>query len=161
MILNPKIFRAYDIRGEAFVDFDEDGFFVVSQSFCKYIAKQLGTPNPKIFVSGDDRLSMLELYPAVLAGIKAGGGQATWGGAIPTPLNYFALHEGDFDGSIQISASHNPPEYNGLKFVSRKGAVAGEEIQKIRKLAECEECRKGIDFGECAKKCEKVEYSPG
>ncbi len=160
MILDSKIFRAYDIRGEAFVDFDEDGFFVVSQSFCKYVAKLLGVPSPKIFVSGDARLSMSELYPAVLAGIKAGGGRATWGGAIPTPVNYFALHEGVFDGAIQISASHNPPEYNGLKLVSSKGVVSGEQIQEIRRLAECAECRKGMDFGECAKKCEEVEYFP-
>ncbi|MCF7831196.1 phosphomannomutase/phosphoglucomutase [Candidatus Gracilibacteria bacterium] len=160
MVLDPKIFRAYDIRGEAFKDFDEDGFFVVSQSFCKYVAKQLNVLNPKIFVSGDGRLSMPELYPAVLAGVEAGGGTVTWGGAIPTPINYFALHEGGFDGAIQISASHNPPEYNGVKFVSRKGVVAGEQIQEIRKLAECEECRGGMNLGECTARCQEVEYSP-
>jgi phosphomannomutase/phosphoglucomutase len=158
MKLEPKIFRAYDIRGEAFVDFDEDGFFVIAQAFGQYIAEKFEIKRPKIFVSGDGRNSMPELWPAVIAGLEAAGTKATWGGTLPTPVNYFALHEGDFDAAIQISASHNPPADNGLKLTDRHGAVCGDEIQKIRKRAECLDCRHGENFGTCANRCEKVDF---
>ncbi len=159
MILNSKIFRAYDIRGEAFTDFDEDGFFVIAHAFCKYIAKKQGPKNPKIFVSGDARLSMQELYPAVIAGLKSAGADVTWGGAIPTPVNYFAFHEGGFDASLQISASHNPAGDNGLKLLDKNGAVCGDEIQEIRKIAECTECQKSEGYGDCLDGCDPVDYS--
>ena len=68
MILNSKIFRAYDIRGEAFVDFDEDGFFLIAQAFAKYMSEKHNVTNPKIFVSGDGRQSMPEMWPAVVSG---------------------------------------------------------------------------------------------
>jgi len=134
MILNDNIFRAYDIRGEAFVDFDEDGFFVVAQAFGQYLAKKFPDTSPiRVWVSGDGRQSLPNLGPAVLAGLAAAGCDAVWGGSIPTPIAYFALHDGKFDAIVQISASHNPAADNGLKLVDRSGAVCGDEIQKIRK----------------------------
>lgn len=159
MILNPKIFRAYDIRGESFIDFDEDGFFVIAAAFGKYIADKFKIEKPKLFVSGDGRNSMGELYPAVIAGLELANCEVTWGGTIPTPINYFAFHEGDFNASIQITASHNPAQDNGLKLTDQNGAVCGDEIQKIRKLAECTECRKTKDFGECTAECHAQEYA--
>ncbi len=137
MILNPKIFRAYDIRGEAFVDFDEDGFYLIAEAYGRYIAKKFDIDCPKIFVSGDGRLSMPQLFPAVLSGLTASGAEVTWGGTLPTPINFFALHEGKFDATIQISASHNPAPDNGLKLTDRNGAVCGGEIQKIKVLSGC------------------------
>lgn len=161
MILNPKIFRAYDIRGEAFVDFDEDGYFVIAQAFGQYMTqKHQGLTNPKVFVSGDGRLSMPQLYPAVIAGLEAANCTVTWGGSVPTPLNYFAFHEGNFDAALQISASHNPSQDNGIKMCDRNGAVCGDEIQIIRKLAECSDCRITTDFGSCAENCKPQDYLP-
>lgn len=151
MILNSKIFRAYDIRGEAFVDYDEDGFFVTAAAYGKYIAKKHNLKNPKIFVSGDGRQSMPQLFPAVIAGLQGSGCDVTWGGAITTPMNYFMLHEGGFDAAIQISASHNPPKDNGLKFTDTQGAVCGEEIQEILKMTKCETCNLEGDFGKSQK----------
>lgn len=136
MILNHKIFRAYDIRGTAQRDFDENGFFVIAAAFGKYIREKFNLENPNIFISGDGRLSMDALYPAIISGLESTQCQVTWGGLLTTPMNYFAFHEGDFDAAIQISASHNPPQDNGLKLTDRQGAVCGKEIQKIRKLTE-------------------------
>ncbi|MCF7905868.1 phosphomannomutase/phosphoglucomutase [Candidatus Gracilibacteria bacterium] len=158
MILDPKIFRAYDIRGVAFQDFDEDGFFIIAQSFCTFLTQKTCNAHPRIFVSGDGRLSMGELYPAVIAGLEAGGAEVTWGGILPTPVNYFALHEGNFDATLQITASHNPAEYNGLKLTDRNGAVCGEQIQEIRKISECTECHPTKSFGECAENCQLVSF---
>lgn len=141
MILNDNIFRAYDIRGEAYVDFDEDGFFVTAQAFGQYLARKFPDTSPiRVWVSGDGRQSLPDLGPAVLAGLAAAGCDAVWGGSIPTPIAYFALHDGKFDAVVQISASHNPASDNGLKLVDRHGAVCGEEIQKIRELTKCIEC---------------------
>ncbi len=160
MILNPAIFRAYDIRGESFKDFDEDGFFSTAAGFGKYIIDNFKIKNPHIFVSGDGRSSQPQLWPAVVAGLQSVGCNVTWGDTIPTPLNYFAFHEGDFDGAIQISASHNPPQYNGMKFRSPRDFTCGEELQKIRKLAECIECRKDVSFQDSAQKSEKKDFLP-
>lgn len=159
MLLNPKIFRAYDIRGEAFVDFDEDGFYMIAQAYGQYIAKKFNIKKPKIFVSGDGRLSMPALFPAVITGLTASGANVTWGGTLTTPINFFALHDGGFDASIQISASHNPAPDNGLKLTDRNGAVCGDEIQKIMKLAQCVECTVKQDFGTCIDGCTKVDFS--
>ncbi|MCF7812179.1 phosphomannomutase/phosphoglucomutase [Candidatus Gracilibacteria bacterium] len=158
MILKSKIFRAYDIRGEAFVDFDEDGFFSIAAAFGKYLQKKHSLKNPKIFVSGDGRISMIELWPAVVAGLQSVGCTVTWGGTIPTPVNSFALHAGSFDATIQITASHNPSSDNGLKLNDQEGAVCGDEIQKIKNLAVCNECRETKDFGECVGECEVVSF---
>ncbi len=159
MILKSKIFRAYDIRGEVFTDFDEEGVYAIAAAFGKYITEKHHKETPKIFVSGDARLSMDRLYPAVLAGFESSHCEITWGGAIPTPMNYFIRDEGDFDASLQISASHNPPQENGLKLVDRLGAVCGEEIQKIRIIAEEEKIKK-IDFENIRKKYKKVNFLP-
>lgn len=141
MILNDNIFRAYDIRGEAYVDFDEDGFFVTARAFGQYLTKKFPDTSPiRVWVSGDGRQSLPDLGPAVLAGLAAAGCDAVWGGSIPTPIAYFALHDGKFDAVVQISASHNPASDNGLKLVDRHGAVCGDEIQKIRELTKCIEC---------------------
>lgn len=160
MILAEKIFRAYDIRGESFVDFDEDGFFAIAHAFAMYLKEKFDEKNPQIFLSGDGRTSMPQLWPAVAAGLEAGGAIVTWGGAIPTPINYFAIHEGDFDAGVQISASHNPAKDNGLKLTDRHGAVCGDEIQKIKDLAFCNECKAKPDsgFGQCVDNCEKVDF---
>ncbi len=157
MILKDKIFRAYDIRGEAFVDFDEDGFFILGQAFAQYLREKFKLQSPKIFVSGDGRQSMPELFPALISGLKGGGAEVCWGDTIPTPMNYFAFHHGDFDGAMQISASHNPAQDNGLKLTDKSGAVSGEEIQKLKALAQCQSCRDGNIWGEEAAACENID----
>lgn len=136
MILKSKIFRAYDIRGKAFEDFDSTGFFLVAQAFGQYIAQKWNLKNPKIFVSGDGRLSMPQLFPAVIKGLKQANCEVVWGGKLTTPINFFAFHEGHFDGAIQISASHNPAQDNGIKLMDKGGSVCGDEIQEIFKITQ-------------------------
>ncbi len=159
MILNSNIFRAYDIRGIAFQEFDEDGFFVIAKSFVTFLKQKHKFKNIKIFVSGDARNSMDILFPAVISGLKAGGADVVWGGILPTPINFFALHKGGFDATLQITASHNPANYNGLKLTDRLGSVCGDEIQKIRKIAECMECSLKEDFGQAINDGEVVDFS--
>jgi phosphomannomutase/phosphoglucomutase len=159
MILNPHIFRAYDIRGIAFQDFDEDGFFVIAKSFVQFLKQKHQTQNLKIFVSGDARNSMAALFPSVISGLKTGGADVFWGGILPTPINFFALHEGGFDASIQITASHNPANYNGLKLTDKLGSICGEEIQEIRKISECLECAIGENTGSTFQNEKPINFS--
>lgn len=156
MILKDKIFRAYDIRGEAFVDFDEDGFMAIAHGFGQYLKEKHSLQKPKVLVSGDGRQSMPELYPAVISGLKAAGCDVVGAGTIPTPMNYFGFHHGDFDAALQISASHNPASDNGLKMCDRSGAVSGDEIQKVKALAQCADCRMTESLGECLDGCEEL-----
>lgn len=158
MILNKKIFRAYDIRGEAFVDFDEDGFFVVAAAFGKYISDKFAVKNPRIFVAGDGRQSMLELWPAVVSGLESVGGEVVWGGTITSPMNYFYFNNEEFDATVQITASHNPSKDNGMKFMDKNGSVCGEELQIISKMSECTKCLMAKDMGVCKNGCSKVEF---
>lgn len=158
MILNPKIFRAYDIRGAAFIDFDEDGFMAIAHGFGQYLKNTHKITTPKVFVSGDGRQSMPELFPSILSGLTAAGCEVVWGGAIPTPVNYFVFHDGDFDGGIQISASHNPAGDNGLKLTDRSGAVSGDQIQEIQKLAQCVDYRTTEQAGSCLEGCEQQRF---
>ena len=132
MICADHIFRAYDIRGKAFVDFDEDGFATIAHAFGHYIRDKFKIQTPKVFVSGDGRQSMPELMPALITGLEAAGCEVIQGGTIPTPVNYFAFYEGGFDAAIQLSASHNPAQDNGLKLTDKQGAVCGNEIQKSK-----------------------------
>ncbi len=158
MILNKKIFRAYDIRGEAFKDFDEDGFFVVAAAFGRYIMQKHDLKNPRIFVSGDGRQSMPELWPAVVGGLESVGIEVVWGGAITSPMNYFYFKKNEFDATIQITASHNPAKDNGMKFMDKNGSVCGEELQKIAKMSECTKCLLAKKMGICDNNCQKVEF---
>jgi len=138
MILNDAIFRAYDIRGESFVDFDEDGLFIVAQAFGQYLYKKFDAQGTelrlRVLVTGDGRQSQPEFAPALEAGLEAAGCDVVWGGTVPTPINFFAFRDRNFDGAIQLSASHNPASDNGLKLTDRFGAVCGEEIQKIKEI---------------------------
>lgn len=146
MILNSKIFRAYDIRGKAFSDFDETGFFITAQAFGQYIAQKWNIKSPKIFVSGDGRLSMSKLFPAIIAGLQEAHCEVVWGDKLTTPLNFFAFHEGGFEASLQISASHNPSYDNGLKFTDKNGGICGEQIQEILALTKTSKIPENISF---------------
>src|SRR5213080_5377440 len=70
------------------------------------------------------------------AGIVAAGGHASDVGILPTPALYFATHVLEVDGGVQVTGSHNPPQFNGFKVVLSGEAVAGPEIQHLRRLIE-------------------------
>src|SRR2546429_3384599 len=70
------------------------------------------------------------------AGTAAAGGHAIDVGILPTPALYFATHVLEVDGGVQVTGSHNPPQFNGFKVVLSGEAVAGPEIQRLRRLIE-------------------------
>ncbi|MEM0481405.1 MAG: phosphomannomutase/phosphoglucomutase [Nitrososphaerota archaeon] len=115
------IFRAYDIRGRYPADLDEAIAYRVGLSF----AKMLGGEG-RVLVGRDVRLSGLSLSQAVMAGLFDGGVEVEDAGMVPTPVLYFGVVELGYNGGVQVTASHNPPEWNGFKLVLGDGETVSE-----------------------------------
>ncbi|MBI2374690.1 MAG: phosphomannomutase/phosphoglucomutase [Deltaproteobacteria bacterium] len=130
MSLSPEIFRQYDIRGVVDRDLTEEGVEAIGRAFATWVAKG------PLVVGRDCRLHSERLAKALLAGISKAGVPAIDVGVVPTPTLYFALHHFDAAGGIQITGSHNPPEYNGLKISIGKQSLYGDGIQELRRRIE-------------------------
>ena len=129
--MNPAIFREYDIRGLAEVDFDEEFALLLGKVQGTAIGRQGGT---RVAVGRDCRATSDAYAEAVIAGLVSAGLQVYDIGVCPSPLLYFALFHLDLDGGIQITASHNPSEYNGFKICRGKDTLYGEQIQQLRRM---------------------------
>jgi phosphomannomutase/phosphoglucomutase len=128
-----EIFREYDVRGIVGETLDAEGAHVFGKGFGTYLNSHGG----KIVVVGrDNRASSPDLQRAVIEGLVTTGCQVIDVGQLPTPGFYFAVIHLQADGGIMVTASHNPPEYNGFKMRRGEKAVFGDEIQKIRKITE-------------------------
>jgi phosphomannomutase/phosphoglucomutase len=136
----PGIFRAYDIRGVVGEDLTEEVATLVGKAFGTTIAREGGT---RVLVGRDGRLSGPALSAALIEGIRATGVDVTEVGMGPTPMFYFGLHELNADGGIQVTGSHNPPEYNGFKTCVGKQTIYGDAIQELRGLIEAEDFEVG------------------
>ncbi|MDO8663369.1 MAG: phosphomannomutase/phosphoglucomutase, partial [Candidatus Wildermuthbacteria bacterium] len=114
--MKSNIFRAYDIRGICPDEVNAEVVFDISGALARYL-------NAKTIVVGEDgRNSSPELREAVVNGVMDSGCNVLYIGRCTTPLFYFSVNKLNVDGGIMVTASHNPPQYNGLKIVSR-GAV--------------------------------------
>ena len=127
--MNPEIFREYDIRGLAEKDFDKEFALLLGKVHGTAIAEKGGR---RVTVGRDCRATSDLYAEAVIAGLMAAGLQVYDIGVCPTPLLYFSLFHLDVDGGIQVTASHNPSEYNGFKICLGKDTLYGTQIQKIR-----------------------------
>ena len=97
----------------------------------------------QIALGRDCRISSPEFREALIKGLMGSGMDVVDVGMVPTPLLYFSLFHLELGGGIQLTASHNPPEYNGFKVCLGKASIYGEEIQKIREIGESGEFDRG------------------
>lgn len=152
--MNPLIFRAYDIRGVALpefgkaVDLDNDAAYDIGRAFGTYITKKVRAEgrkdSPKIFCGRDNRLTSEDLQQAYISGLLTTGCDVTNIGLSTSPMLYFASCFYDIDAGTNVTASHNPKEYNGFKLVSKNAnSVCGDEIQKLLKIIEEESLVEG------------------
>ncbi|PIR94529.1 phosphomannomutase/phosphoglucomutase [Candidatus Falkowbacteria bacterium CG10_big_fil_rev_8_21_14_0_10_39_11] len=134
--VNSSIFKAYDIRGIYEQDIDADLAFRIGQAFAVFMKTDAQKEDLNLAVARDMRLSSQILYDKVVAGIVSQGVNVTKLGMISTPTFYYGVGKLALDGGIQVSASHNPAEYNGFKLVREKAIpVSGETgIMDIRDL---------------------------
>ncbi|MBW2608728.1 MAG: phosphomannomutase/phosphoglucomutase [Deltaproteobacteria bacterium] len=131
--MNPVIFREYDIRGRSPDELNHDTVYGLGLAIGTYYHEQGAG---RITLGRDCRLSSPDLRDALTKGLTETGMDVVDAGMIPTPLLYFSIFHLEADGGIQVTGSHNPPEYNGFKICLGKGTIHGEEIQKIREIGD-------------------------
>jgi phosphomannomutase / phosphoglucomutase len=127
------VFRQYDIRGTVGDELTDELAHAIGQAVATLSRGRLGRA-PRLAVGRDNRPSGPALAAAVRQGIVAAGGTALDVGELPTPALYFATHTLPVDGGIQVTGSHNPPEFNGFKIVLGGDAVFGDELQDVREM---------------------------
>ena len=139
MEINPAIFKAYDIRGIYPKEIDGKAAYEIGRAFVEFLNK----PRPKIVIGRDNRLSGAVLHKNLLRGLIEAGPKFSGIGLSPTPVLYwFCAHYG-YDGGINITASHNPKEYNGFKIVREKAIPVGENsgLKEIKNFARLHRAR--------------------
>src|SRR3990167_5122935 len=131
------IFRAYDIRGKAESELSEELCSFVGRAFGTELGERYGKEHPEVIVGRDARTHSPKLEEALIEGLVSTGCHVKKICMVPSPVNYFALCHFACDGSVQITASHNQKEDNGLKLQLRGAeAFAGEELQNLRERIE-------------------------
>ena len=141
MSLSRNIFREYDIRGIAGRDLTEDAATAIAGAYAAFMIERGVTG--ALAVGRDNRPSGEGLHRSLVEGLLASGIDVVDVGIVPTPLAYWAQHKLDVVGGIQITGSHNPPEYNGFKLGLRTKPVYGADIQHIYELATAGKWPKG------------------
>lgn len=130
-MLNPEIFRQYDIRGIAGKDMNEADVLLLGRGIGTFLQQQ---GNTYVTVGRDCRVTSDAYVQQLIGGLTSTGCRVVDIGVCPTPVSYFSIRHLQTQGSVMVTASHNPPEYNGFKICSGIDSVYGEQIQKIRKI---------------------------
>ena len=133
MTIPETIFRAYDIRGVYGKDLTEEVAMHIGQAFGTY----LGGEGKEIIVGRDVRLSGHTLESALVKGALSTGCHVQDIGIAPTPVIYFTIVHQKKDGGVMVTASHNPPEWNGFKLCRERGLLVaqGMGMEEIREIA--------------------------
>ncbi len=119
MKINPSIFKAYDIRGIYPTDLNEENIIPIIKAIYTVFVESIGKEKLSVVLGRDMRLSSPVLFKKAKETLLNLGGEVIDIGLSSTPTFYFAVLNFKYDAGIQISASHNPKEYNGIKFVKR------------------------------------------
>lgn len=133
MTIAPAIFRQYDIRGIVDDDLTPSAVRAVGAAYAALMAER--DVRGAVVVGRDNRPSGDRLRDALVDGLTAGGVDVVDIGTVPTPVLYWSLHHVGVVGGIQVTGSHNPPEYNGLKLSLGTASLYGGDIQRIYELA--------------------------
>jgi phosphomannomutase / phosphoglucomutase len=133
MTLSREIFRQYDVRGIVGRDLTADTAYALGRAYAAYLKSR--NVSGSVAIGRDNRPSGSELRDALVRGLTECGLNVVDVGQVPTPLLYWALNHVDVVGGIQVTGSHNPPEYNGFKLSLGTESIHGDEIQELYKLA--------------------------
>ena len=128
-------FKAYDLRGRIPTELNDDVAYRVARGYAQFLKPE------RVVVGRDIRLSSAGLTDALCRGLTASGVDVYDIGICGTEGVYFATFDGGYDGGIMVTASHNPPDYNGMKFVrDHSKPISGDNgLQDIRAFAELAE----------------------
>jgi phosphomannomutase / phosphoglucomutase len=137
MALNAHIFREYDVRGIVDQDLTGDVAERLGRAYGSELRNLLGGGGDLVVALGrDNRPSSPVLAASIARGIRASGVNVIDYGTVPTPLLYYAAARDGCDGGVQVTGSHNPPEYNGFKMIVRNRPLYGAAIQELRDRVE-------------------------
>ena len=120
-MLDPKVFKAYDVRGIYPHELDEEGAYAIGRAYVEQFEPR------RIAVGRDMRLSSPAMAAAAIRGAADEGAEVLDLGLVGTEMVYFAVGELGLDGGIAVTASHNPKEYTGMKIVRRGALPVGGE----------------------------------
>jgi phosphomannomutase len=120
-VLDPKVFKAYDVRGIYPADLDEDGAYAIGRAYVEHFEPR------RMAVGRDMRLSSPQMAAALIQGAAGAGAEVLDLGLVGTEMVYFAVGELQLDGGVAVTASHNPKEYTGMKIVRRGALPVGGE----------------------------------
>lgn len=132
-MINPEIFREYDIRGLADTDLDDARVAVFARGLGTYYR---GLGQTQLVVGRDMRLSSPRIAETLIRGLNQTGCDVMDIGMVPTPVLYFALFNHGSGSGVMITASHNPGEFNGFKVARDRRTIYGDEIQQLRHTVE-------------------------
>ncbi|MFH2059350.1 MAG: phosphomannomutase/phosphoglucomutase [Pseudomonadota bacterium] len=131
--MNPGIFREYDIRGVVGADIIEADVVDIGKAYGSLLNQQ----NKKMVSVGRDCRRTSEKFSQLfIEGLISTGCDVIDIGTCPTPVLYFSIQHLNLEGGAMITASHNPPEYNGFKLMSGLDSIHGQGLQEIRKIIE-------------------------
>jgi phosphomannomutase/phosphoglucomutase len=142
-MINPAIFRQYDIRGVWDKDLTPNIAELIGKGFASYLLKTVHKDKVKISVGRDARLHSPAIRDSLIRGLTESGIDVTDLGVCPTPLQYYSIHRLSLDGGVMITGSHNPPEFNGFKLSVGMSTIFGDRIQEIRKIIDANDFTKG------------------
>ena len=134
----PKhIFRQYDIRGIVGQDLDAAIAEDVGRAFGSHVRQVAGKGSPRVAVGYDNRLTSPELAAGLIRGLRSAGVDVLGVGMVPTPVLYWSEATFATDAGVQITGSHNPPEWNGIKMSVGRASLFGDAIQDLyRRIVE-------------------------
>ena len=138
--MNPEIFREYDIRGIAGKDMTEDDVELIGKGVGTYLQNR---GHSKLTVGRDCRTTSDRYAQKVINGLRATGCDVVDIGVCPTPVFYFSIQHLKKQGGVMVTASHNPPEYNGFKLCIDLDSIHGKQIQEIRNIIDQRDFVKG------------------
>lgn len=148
VLAKPHIFRAYDIRGVYGQDLDEEAAELIGLAYGTFLGNR-----GKIVIGRDVRISGEVLVKGLARGLTRAGCDVLDAGVVSTPMLYFATVYFKVNGGIQVTASHNPPEWNGFKLVKPGGATlsAGAGMEEFRDIFLDRRFREGESVGRVEK----------
>ncbi len=142
--VSQQIFREYDVRGVVGEDLTAANAKLLGRAFGTDVAERMGGATaPKVALGRDNRPSSDELAEAFGEGLSSTGARVLDVGLLPTPGLYFASHHLAADAGVQVTGSHNPPEYNGFKMLTSQGPYYGAAIRGLRERIESDRFVRG------------------
>lgn len=129
--MKSHIFRQYDIRGIVGEDLDPEVTEAVGRAFGSRVRRDANSSSPTVAVGCDNRTTSPALAEGLISGIRSAGVDVFDVGTVPTPVLYWSEVTLGTDAGVQITGSHNPPEWNGIKMTYGGSSLYGDAIQDL------------------------------